>query len=161
MVQTDERRELSAEEIQMYSVAQEKWIPALIPTFSTPLHELMASPLKWSFLKAFPMTLIFGLVIFFAMGMKLPKSKLLLTVIISGLFLFMFGTGYLSQYRKNQDYLMVASLLPPNPTKYDYESSSVVQAKLMRNSISRVGSGSGSLAGGVIGGVIGGRASRR
>ena len=44
------------------------------------------------------------------------------------------------------------TLTKPGATKYDYESSNVIQSKLFRNSMGRGGSSIGSgMAGGVIG----------
>jgi hypothetical protein len=167
MVQVDERRELTAEEIANYTQAQQKWYPAFISTFNTPLHELMASPLKYGLLRTVIFMAIGIIVYYFFNGGKLNMPKMTNFMKLAGLFTFLLfvGTTYISQYKTNQNILMVASLLPPNPTKYDYESSSVVQAQLMRNSIGaagiRAGDSSG-LLGGVIGGLIGSsRASRK
>jgi hypothetical protein len=73
--------------------------------------------------------------------------------------LFYMGSVGLGQYRLNDDLLLFLSLTKPNATKYDYETSSVIQSKLLRTSIGGGGGGSGggssSLMGGILGGVIG------
>ena len=158
-------RSLTPEESKMYMEAQQKWFPTIIQTFNTPLKDMMAHPLKYAFLRALvliPVVLLFvGIYFYFSSFRKRNINKLVIGVITLVMMVFLMISGYLKQYRLNQDLLMVATLLPPNPTKYDYESSPVVQGKLMRNSISRSGSSGGAFGGGLLGGVVGSRLGRK
>ena len=47
-----EPRLLTKSEIKDYSEAQQKWFPVVIQTYNTPLGGMMASPMKYAFLKA-------------------------------------------------------------------------------------------------------------
>ena len=53
------------------------------------------------------------------------------------------------------------TLTKPNATKYDYESSPVIQSKLMRNSLGRGDSGGSSMLGAGVGAMIGSRRGKR
>mgnify|MGYP001275893472 CR=1 FL=1 len=64
----------------------------------------------------------------------------------------------MGQYKLNDNLFLFLTLTRPGATKYDYESSSVIQSKLMRDAYrSGSSSGSNSLIGGVVGGAIGSR----
>ena len=58
-----------------------------------------------------------------------------------GMFVFfllvsLFGT-YMRQYKLNENVYLLMTLTRPGATKYDYESSPVIQGQLMRNAYSR------------------------
>lgn len=161
----NEPRTLSKEEVELYSKAQQKWYPVIIQTYSTPIDGMMAHPMKYAFLKAILylpiLLLILGVYLYFDFGGKMKMNKMVISVIALVLFVILMVSGYLKQYRLNQDLLLVATLLPENPTKYDYETSPVIQGKLMRNSIGKAGSSSGALTGGLLGGVIGSKLGKK
>ena len=160
-----EPRQLTKSELKDYSEAQQKWFPVIIQTYSTPLGGMMASPMKYAFLKSaliLPIILLaIGVYLYLDSKGKMKINKLVVGVIALAVFIVLMVSGYLKQYRLNQDLLLVATLSPPNPTKYTYETSPVIQGKLMRNSISRSGSSGSALGGGLLGGVIGGRLGRK
>ena len=151
-------RELTPKEVAMYEKAQQKWLPTIIQSFQTPIHEMMASPVKRVFLQfMIVLPIVVAFILLFVTNR--PPPYLIAFIIISPI--MSASLMYFSVVRKNQNLMMVASLLPKDqiPTKYDYESSPVVQAKLMRKSMGRMGSG--GLAGGLVGGVVGGSMGRR
>ena len=160
-----EPRQLTKSELKDYSEAQQKWFPVIIQTYSTPLGGMMASPMKYAFLKSaliLPIILLaIGVYLYLDSKGKMKINKLVVGVIALAVFIVLMVSGYLKQYRLNQDLLLVATLSPPNPTKYTYETSPVIQGKLMRNSISSSGSSGSALGGGLLGGVIGGRLGRK
>ena len=160
-----EPRQLTESEIKDYSEAQQKWFPVIIQTYNTPLGGMMASPMKYAFLRTaliLPVILLaIGVYLYLDSKGKMKINKLVVGAIALVVFIVLMVSGYLKQYRLNQDLLLVATLSPPNPTKYTYESSPVIQGKLMRNSIGRAGSSSGALGGGLVGGVIGSRLGRK
>ena len=160
-----EPRQLTESELKDYSEAQQKWFPVIIQTYNTPLGGMMASPMKYAFLRSaliLPLILLaIGVYLYLDSKGKMKINKLVVGAIALVVFIVLIVSGYLKQYRLNQDLLLVATLSPPNPTKYTYESSPVIQGKLMRNSISRSGSSGSALGGGLVGGVIGSRLGRK
>jgi len=160
-----EPRQLTESELKDYSEAQQKWFPVIIQTYNTPLGGMMASPMKYAFLRSaliLPVILLaMGVYLYLDSKGKMKINKLVVGAIALVVFIVLIVSGYLKQYRLNQDLLLVATLSPPNPTKYTYESSPVIQGKLMRNSISRSGSSGSALGGGLVGGVIGSRLGRK
>lgn len=161
-------RKLSNNELLQFRKAKTKWYPKLIQTYNTTLYEMMANPFK----KA----LIIGLIFFILVGIygfidyKLKLNNLfdrgkinkLVMVFIVIFILFTMGSVAMGQYKLNDNLYLFLTLTKPGATKYDYESSSVIQNKLMRDAY-RSGSsgGSSSLIGGVLGGAIGSRMGRR
>ena len=158
-------RELTNNELMQLKRAQNKWFPSLVQTYNTTLFEMMASPYKKAFLVGIILTIfvcIFAAVDYnMNLNILFNKKKInkLYIVGFSIVILFYMGSVGLGQYRLNDDLLLFLSLTKPNATKYDYETSSVIQSKLLRNSIGGGGGGSGggssSLMGGILGGVIG------
>ena len=161
-----ERRTLTVEELEKINIAQSKWLPKLIQSYDTTLYEMMCSPLKKALISLIilEVLLIIGLYIYHTIFND--KTVLKIYFIIGTVFvLFIAGTNYLTQYKMNQNLKLVISFNKPNSvlTKYDYESSPVIQSKLMRDSMRGRGIGSNT-GSGVFGGLVGyglGRSSRR
>ena len=65
------------------------------------------------------------------------------------------GVTSVRQYRKNDNLYLFLTITNPNATKYDYESSSVIQSKLMRNALGSRGGMGSSMSGGILGGALG------
>jgi len=158
-------RELTPKEVAMYEKAQQKWLPTIIQSFQTPIHEMMVSPVKYSILRSLLLTVLILLganVYLYFEGIKRTRTFITYNIIaFVVMVVILTSLKYFSVVKNNQNLMLVASLLPTDqiPTKYDYESSSVVQSKLMRASMSRMGSG--GLTGGLVGGVVGGSMGRR
>ena len=88
---------------------------------------------------------------------KIHKLNLLVGL---GVIVFYAGvTGY-TQFKLNDNLGLFLTLTREGATKYDYESSNVIQSKLLRSSIGRSSGGTGVL-GGAIGYGLGGRRGRR
>jgi hypothetical protein len=154
------KRQLSQEEQVKLAQALSKWYPKLIETYNTPIYDMMASPLKITIIHS----ILLAIVIFVTLVVNqkfgfLPglKSKNLfkmpmIYIIIVVVLLVIGYLSYYSQYQKNENLTLMLTLTKPGATKYDYESSNVIQSKLFRNSMGRGGSSIGSgMAGGVIG----------
>ena len=157
-------RKLTNNELMQLKQAQDKWFPALVQTYNTTLFEMMASPYKKAIFIGIILTILFC--IFAAvdynmnLNMLFNKKKInkLYMVIFIIVILFFMGSVAMGQYRLNEDLLLFVTLTKPNATKYDYETSSVIQSKLLRNSIGGGGGGGSSgssLMGGILGGAIG------
>jgi hypothetical protein len=161
-------RKLSNNELLQFEKAKSKWFPKLIQTYNTTLYEMMASPFK----KALIISLIFSIIALiygfvdykFKLNNLFYKGKInkLATIPIVFFILITIGSVAMSQYKLNDNLYLFLTLTKPGATKYDYESSSVIQNKLMRDAY-RSGSsgGSSSLIGGVLGGAIGSRMGSR
>ena len=163
-----EPRKLSNNELVELEKAKSKWYPAIVQTYNTSLLDMMASPVKKSLVVLTGLVLL--LVIFFFvdkhMYLNLLSSKgkvhKLNVLVALGVIIFYAGvTGY-TQYKLNDNLGLFLTLTRQGATKYDYESSNVIQSKLLRSSIGR---GYGSTGSGVLGGALGyglgGRRSRR
>ena len=150
------KRELSQEEQAKLQLALSKWYPAVIQTYNTPIYDMMASPVKVAVIHA-AIVLVIILVI---LGlnqkfrfMKEIKSKNIfknpiLYVVLVIIMLFVGGLSYFSQFKKNENLTLMLTLTKPGATKYDYESSNVIQGKLLRNSMGRASTSFGSGVGG-------------
>lgn len=161
-------RELNKSEFVQLEQAKSKWYPKIIQTYNTTLFEMMASPLK----KAIIQGLIFLVLIViyayvdykFKLNYLFDRGKVnkIAVIGIVVILIFSIGSTAMAQYKLNDNLFLFLTLTRPGATKYDYESSSVIQSKLMRNAY-RGGStsGSSSLMGGVIGGAIGSRMGSR
>jgi len=161
-------RKLSNNELLKFRKAKSKWYPKLIQTYNTTLYEMMASPFK----KALIIGLIFSIIVVvygfvdykFKLNNLFDRGKInkLAMVFIVIFILITIGSVAMGQYKLNDNLYLFLTLTKPGATKYDYESSSVIQSKLMRDAY-RSGSsgGSSSLIGGVLGGAIGSRMGRR
>ena len=164
-------RELSQNELVGLSRALDKWYPAFTQTYNTPLLDMMANPYKKGIIHAVVTTLFIFLLLFLNYKFdfieelqfvnKNKNIKKILIVVLVVVFFIIFGSTAYSQYKYNENLKLMMTLTNPGATKYDYESSNVIQSKLMRNAYSRGGSGVGSgIAGGLIGYGIGGRKRR-
>lgn len=151
-------RELSADELMKLEQAKQKWYPQLIQTLNTSLYDMMASPLK----KTLIHLIIISIIVLVIIGLlkKYTKfsfdlaTKIYIGISFIGVLISLFGT-YMGQYKINENVYLLMTLTRPGATKYDYESSPVIQAQLMRNAYSRGSNGGGSLLSGLAGGVIG------
>lgn len=154
------KRQLSQEEQVKLQQALSKWYPELIETYNTPIYDMMASPIKVALIHVVLVTLL--IVVFLALNQKfgfLPelKSKKLikmpiLYLVVIVVLIIIGGMSYHSQFKKNENLTLMLMLTKPGATKYDYESSNVIQSKLLRNSMR---SGGSSLGSGFGGGVVG------
>ncbi len=160
-------RELSDDELKKLGKAQSKWFPQLVQNYNTTLYQMMASPYKKG-LVFFAVMLVL-LAVYSVIDKKMHlgfiysgKSVSKLAVLIClAVILFYSGSVGLAQYRLNQDLQMFLTITNEGATKFDYESSDVIQSKLLRNAYSR---GGGSTSSGLLGGALGfglGRGSRR
>ena len=155
-----EPRELNKEELDKVSLAQEKWYPHLIQTYNTSLYDMMSNPYKKGIIIFLVLIILLILVLFVyknfvRSGKKPNKLELYYLIGVFCFILFIVVSNIIKQYKLNQNLLLVLSYTKPNsnPTKYDYESSSVIQSQLMRKSMSG-GRGSGSSSG-LIGAAVG------
>jgi hypothetical protein len=160
------RRELTREEQSQIYVAQQKWYPQLFQTYNTTLLEMMASPLKKAIIDVSISAVV--LIIGFLIGNKYLDMNINVNigiVVIIVLSLFTAYGSYVGQWKENDNLVLMVSLSHPNATKYDYESSPVIQAKLMRQAYSEGGGGGGSLSdsamGAGLGYYMGSKASKR
>ena len=145
-------RKLTEIEERMLDQSKKKWYPAIIQTYKTTLFEMIANPYKKALLH---------LIVFFILGLLLilinSRFKLhlfynkILFGIITIAILFICINVALQQYKLNEDLELFLTLTKPNATKYDYESSSVIQNKLMRNAYSYGHNNNSSILGGIIG----------
>ena len=157
-------RELNKNEFVQLESAKSKWYPKFIQTYNTTLYEMMASPLKKAIIHGLIILILVGIYAFVDYKFKLNyifnKGKVhkIAIIVIVVILIFSMGSIAMAQYKLNDNLFLFLTLTRPGATKYDYESSSVIQSKLMRDAY-RGGSSSGSssLMGGVIGGAIGSR----
>ena len=157
-------RKLNKNEFVELEKAKSKWYPKIIQTYNTTLYEMMANPFKKAIIHG--LILLVLIVIYasidykFKLNYLFEKSKLnkLAVIIIVVVLIFIMGSIAMGQYKLNDNLFLFLTLTRPGATKYDYESSSVIQSKLMRDAYrSGSSSGSNSLIGGVVGGAIGSR----
>ena len=161
-------RELSTNELIQLKYAQDKWYPKLIQTYNTSLFEMMANPFKKAILVGIIFIILFGIYAVIDYNFKLNilfNKKKINKIYIIGFFvllIFSMGSVAMTQYKLNDNLLLFVSLTKPNANKYDYESSTVIQSKLLRDSISSGGNGGGgSFLGGILGGAVGSGLSGR
>lgn len=154
-----EARKLSAEELRQISAAQQRWKPVIFQTYQTKVVDMMASPIKWPLVKsAVPLTAFLLYVLFILKVLKKKSDKMIhlfYLAIFGVVILVSIGMSVYRQYRLNKDLELVMTFLPEGATKYDYESSPVIQNQMLRGRIG--GRGGGALAGGLVGGLIGSR----
>lgn len=160
-------RELSNNELKKLGSAQSKWFPKLVQTYNTTLYDMMASPYKKGLVIGCVLLVLLAVYSVIDKQMKfgfIYKAKTvnkLAVIICLAVILFYAGSAALGQYRLNQDLQMFLTITNEGATKFDYESSNVIQSKLLRNAYSRGGSSAGS---GLLGGALGfglGRGSGR
>lgn len=157
-------RTLSSKEASTIAAAQTRWMPTIYPVYSTPLIDLLASPLKYTLLRAVPVLAIAGLYLLYTTRHgKGANSSLAMLFSVVGVFALIFLVGmYVQQYRRNNNIVDMLRRLPRGATYYDYLQSPVVQGDMNRRALSRgstaVATGSGGLLGGMWGsGRRGGR----
>ena len=157
-------RELSAEELRKLGEAKSKWFPQLIQTYNTTLYQMMASPFKKGLVLFAVMLVLLAIysvidkqmkLSFIYVGKSVKKISIVICLVVM---LFYSGSAALSQYRLNQDLQMFLTITKEGATKFDYESSNVIQSKLLRQAYSRGGSSAGS---GILGGALGFGLGRR
>ena len=156
-------RELNKSEFVQLEQAKSKWYPKIIQTYNTTLFEMMASPYKKALLVGIILTILFCIFAAVDYNMNLnmlfnnKKINNLSMVIFVIVVIFFMGSVAIGQYKLNDELLLFLTLTKPNATKYDYETSTVIQSKLLRNSIGSGGysSDGSSLMGGILGGAIG------
>jgi len=159
-------RKLSNNEVLKFRNAKSKWFPKFIQTYNTTLYEMMASPLKKALILGLIFSIIVGIYGFVDYKFKLnnlfDKGKInkMSMVFVVTFILFIVGSVAMAQYKLNDNLFLFLTLTKSGATKYDYESSSVIQNKLMRDAY-RGGSSGNSLMGGVLGGAIGSRIGSR
>lgn len=158
-------RTFSPKEASVIAAAQTRWMPTLYPVYSTPLIDLLASPLKYTLLRAVPVLAIAGLYLWYTTRHgQGTNSGLAMMLSVVGVFALIFLVGmYVQQYRRNNNVVDMLRRLPRGATYYDYLQSPVVQGDMNRRALSSSGStvvttGSGGLLGGMWGsGRRGGR----
>lgn len=157
-------RTLSPKEASAIAAAQTRWMPTLYPVYSTPLIDLLASPFKYTLLRAVPLLALLGVYVWFESRNSTSlfrSTSLVLT--IAGVLGAIFLVGmYVQQYRRNNNVVDMLRRLPRGATYYDYLQSPVVQGDMNRRALSSgstaVAAGSGGLLGGMWGsGRRGGR----
>ena len=160
-------RKLNKSEFVQLENAKSKWYPKIIQTYNTTLYEMMASPLKKAIIHGLILLAITAIYAMFDYKFKLNyifnKGKLnkIAVIVIVVILIFGMGSKAMGQYKLNDNLFLFLTLTRPGATKYDYESSSVIQSKLMRNAYRGGSSGGSSLMGGVLGGAIGSRMGSR
>lgn len=147
-------RTLSPKEKHVIAAAQTRWMPTLYPVYSTPLIDLLASPLKYTLLRAVPVLAIAGMYIGYTTRRgQGANSSLAMMLCVVGVFALIFLVGmYVQQYQRNNNVMDMLRRLPRGATYYDYLQSPVVQGDMNRRAL---GSGSTVIAAGS-GGVLGG-----
>lgn len=158
-------RTLSTKEKTIIAAAQTRWMPTLYPVYSTPLIDLLASPFKYTLLRAVPLLALLGVYVWFeSRNTKSLFRSTSLVLTIAGVLGAIFLVGmYVQQYRRNNNVVDMLRRLPRGATYYDYLQSPVVQGDMNRRALSSSGStavaaGSGGLLGGMWGsGRRGGR----
>jgi glucan phosphoethanolaminetransferase (alkaline phosphatase superfamily) len=136
-----------------------KWIPTIIQTYKTTLFEMIANPYKKGllYLIVFSILGLLLILINFRLKLHLFYNKIILGIIIIVILSICINVA-LEQYKLNEDLELFLTLTKPNATKYDYESSSVIQNKLMRKAYSYGHNGNNSS---ILGGIIGAGLSLR
>ena len=145
------RKLTEIERTQLYQ-ALKKWCPTIIQTYKTTLFEMIANPYKKALLYLIVFSILGLLLILINSRFKLHLfyNKIIIgiiTIVIVGICI----NVALQQYKLNEDLELFLTLTKPNATKYDYESSSVIQNKLMRNAYSYGHNNNSSVLGGIIG----------
>ena len=145
-------RKLTAIEKTQLHLALKKWHPTMIQTYKTTLFEMIANPYKKAFIYLILLSILGLLLILINSRFKLHLfyNKILFGIITIAI-LFICINVALQQYKLNEDLELFLTLTKPNATKYDYESSSVIQNKLMRNAYSYGHNNNSSILGGIIG----------
>ena len=160
-------RKLSNNELLKFRKAKSKWYPKFIQTYNTTLYEMMGSPIKKAIIRGLIYLVLICIYAFVDYKFKLNyifnngKVNKIAIIAIIVILIFSMGSVAMGQYKLNDNLYLFLTLTKPGATKYDYESSSVIQNKLMRNAYRSGSSGGNSLMGGVLGGAIGSRMGSR
>ena len=164
----NEPRKLSNNELVELEKAKLKWYPAIVQTYNTPIIDMIANPIKKALVVLAALVLVLVLYFFVDKHMYLnflsSKGKIHtfnLVVVLVVIVAYSGVVGY-SQFKLNKNLELILTLTREGATKYDYESSNVIQSKLLRSSIGRGYSSTGSgVLGGALGFGLGGRGRRR
>ncbi len=132
---TGGRRELSQPERDLVDKGKSRWMPRIFPSYATPAHELMASPLKQSLLWGLPAATLGGLA-----TAGYASQAGLGNPVAGGLgALGALGIGGLTalitakmQNASNEDVEELMRRLPPGATRRDLMSDPVYQADMNR-----------------------------
>ncbi len=163
---------MSEQKVREFSDAEQKdiqkglnqTIPKLFADYSTPLPQLLVSPLKNTLLKA---TVQFVLLALFLKYTKTTFKSVLnmlsvknalnnpLRTLLIVLFFLSPLLNYVKKVRSNNNILESMKRLPEGATKMDYVSQTAVMSNRLRG-----GRGSG-FTGGFLGGMLGGSMMRR
>ena len=163
---------MSEQKVREFSDAEQKdiqkglnqTIPKLFADYSTPLPQLLVSPLKNTLLKA---TVQFVLLALFLKYTKTTFKSVLnmlsvknalnnpLRTLLIVLFFLSPLLNYVKKVRANNNILESMKRLPEGATKMDYVSQTAVMSNRLRG-----GRGSG-FTGGFLGGMLGGSMMRR
>ena len=145
-------RKLTEIEQTQFNQALKKWYPRLIQTYKTTLFEMIANPYKKALLYLVVFSILGLAIILINSSYKLNLfyNKIVCGIIII-VILFICSNAALEQYKLNEDLELFLTLTKSNATKYDYESSSVIQNKLMRRSYNYGNNNNSSILGGIIG----------
>ena len=126
---------LTKEELQKVNLAQDKWFPVLLQSYSTSVLDMMASPFKKSILYLLVYCLIVYIYFVFVNKNKKMINSYILYIILGGLFVFC--SCYYKQWRLNQNLIEVA-LRSENrleSKQFDFKDNMVVQGDLLRGSV--------------------------
>ena len=151
-------RDLSGEEIKQFEQATQKWYPKVLQSYNTTLYEMVANPVKKAMVHVVALlilvclaVLVFCLINKTKLSVKyLQKNKLYIGVVVLIAIVIAVVTA-IGQHKQNDNIRLIMTMTKPGATKYDYESSPVIQGKLLRNSYSRggasfMGAGLGAMA---------------
>ena len=151
-------REFTAAEKQAIQEGLNQIIPKPFADYSTPLPEMLVSPIKNSFLKVFVQVIILFLVVKYTkITTKQITNQLSLKVLFSSPFVALFTLfffaypvlNYVGKVRSNNNILESMKRLPEGATKMDYISQGAVMSNRLRG-------GRGGFGSGFFGGMLGG-----
>lgn len=158
---TQQSRELSNSENAAIKKGLQQTIPKLFADYSTPLPQLLVSPVKNSLMIVTFQLVILTIVLRFSKGVL---SKITINNAINNPILAIFIVfislwsllNYFNKIRSNKNIIESMKRLPEGATKMDYVS----QTAVMSNSL-RGGRHGGSFSGGFLGGMLSGSMGRR
>ena len=151
-------REFSNAEKQDIQKGLNQTISKLFADYSTPLPQLLVSPLKNTLLKATIQVVILGLVLNYS---KVTLKDILSVLSLKNVFKNPFGVlflvffllypllNYVGKVRSNNNILESMKRLPEGATKMDYVSQTAVMSNRLR------GGRSGGFSSGFLGGMLG------
>ena len=157
-------REFSDAEQQDIQKGLNQTIPKLFADYSTPLPQLLVSPLKNTLLKATVQFVLLALYLKYTkttlksvLNMLSVKNALNnpLRTLILVLFFLSPLLNYVKKVRSNNNILESMKRLPEGATKMDYVSQTAVMSNRLR------GGRGGGFTGGFLGGMLGGSMMRR